>query len=37
MGVQENALGLVKVVEYIESSVKTVVSYRRYRKEYELT
>ena len=32
MGVQEDALGLGKVVKYIESSAKTVVSYRRYRK-----
>ena len=31
------ALGREKVVEYVESSAKTLVSCRRYRKEYELT
>ena len=37
VGVQENALGLGKVAEYVDSSAKTLVNYRRYRKEYELT
>ena len=32
-----NALGLRQVAESVESFAKTVVSYRRYRKEYELT
>ena len=37
MSMQENALGLRKVAGFAESSAKTVVSYRRYREEYELT
>ena len=37
MGVQETMLGLGKVAKYVESSAKTVVSYRRYKKENELT
>jgi hypothetical protein len=28
-------LGLGQVVEYVESSAKTIVSCRRYRKEYD--
>ena len=36
-GVQKNALGLGKEAEYEESSAKMVVSYRRYRKGYDLT
>ena len=37
MGVKGNALGHGKVGEYVESSAKTVVSYRRYEKRYEQT
>ena len=38
MAVRENALGLGKVVGYVESSAKiSLAKYRRYRKEYELT
>ena len=37
MGMQESALGLGKVAEYVDSPAKTVVSYRRHRKEYEFT
>ena len=33
VGVKGNELGHRKVGEYAESSAKTVVSYRRYRKE----
>ena len=32
VGVQKNALRLRKVVEYVESSAKTVLSYHHYRK-----
>jgi len=37
VGMQENALRLGKVAKYVESPAKTVVSYRCYRKKYELT
>ena len=37
MGMRESALGLEKVAEYVDSPAKAVVSYRRHRKEYELT
>ena len=33
VGVQENALGLGKVAEDLESPAKTVISYCRYREE----
>ena len=35
MGVKANELGLEKVAEYVESSAKSVVSYRCYRDEHE--
>ena len=37
VGAQENVLGLGIVAKYVESSAKTVVSYRRCRKEHERT
>ena len=36
VGTEEDALGLGKVAECRELFAKTTVSYRRYRKEYEL-
>ena len=35
LGMQENVLGFRKVAEYVGLSVKTVISYHHYRKEYE--
>ena len=37
VGAQENVLGLGKVSKDVESSAKTVVSYRGHRKEHERT
>ena len=37
MGGQGNVLGLGIVAKYVESSAKTVVSYRCCRKEHERT